>query len=271
MRAATSAKVCARALRAVPPHLIWHIRQYCPWALFRDHVAWRVRLPLLAKVSGLAVSRRDEIFVTEWDTHGVHVFSATGTWLRHWGTYGGAPGQFCYPAGIAVTDADQVVVADRYNNRVQVFDPDGRFVRAWQPFGGYKFPVDLAVVGEDALAVTDGFDCVFVFRLSDGAFLRQLLGCNRLILALHATPQRTGVILVLSDGLQSWGLDGRLEWVWPKHSTTERPDAYASTSAKVLEVLRGVRSTTCASLTALAVAPCGRVIGVGAGELVALD
>jgi hypothetical protein len=52
-----------------------------------------------------------------------------GHWLKSWGTYGTAPGQFDTLHSIAVDSKDQVYVADRGNRRIQVFDTDGKLLK----------------------------------------------------------------------------------------------------------------------------------------------
>ena len=52
-----------------------------------------------------------------------------GTWLKSWGSFGKAPGQFDTLHSIAVDASDQVYVADRGNRRIQVFDTEGKLLR----------------------------------------------------------------------------------------------------------------------------------------------
>src|SRR5262249_24896201 len=52
-------------------------------------------------------------------------FTATGTWIKNWGSSGGLPGQFRRPYGIDLDVDNNVYVADSTNHRIQVFSPDG--------------------------------------------------------------------------------------------------------------------------------------------------
>ena len=52
-----------------------------------------------------------------------------GRWLKSWGSYGKAPGQFDTLHSIAVDAQDRVYVADRGNRRIQVFDTEGKLLR----------------------------------------------------------------------------------------------------------------------------------------------
>ncbi len=56
-------------------------------------------------------------------------FSASGKYLKEWGSYGNKPGQFMIPHGITIDRNYTLYVADRQNNRVQAFDTSGRFLR----------------------------------------------------------------------------------------------------------------------------------------------
>jgi peptidylamidoglycolate lyase len=55
-------------------------------------------------------------------------FSASGKYLKEWGSYGNKPGQFIIPHGIAIDKNYTLYVADRQNNRVQAFDTSGKFL-----------------------------------------------------------------------------------------------------------------------------------------------
>jgi peptidylamidoglycolate lyase len=56
-------------------------------------------------------------------------FSATGKYIKAWGTFGIKPGQFIIPHGIAIDQNNIIYVADRQNNRIQLFDTTGNFIK----------------------------------------------------------------------------------------------------------------------------------------------
>lgn len=56
-------------------------------------------------------------------------FSASGKFIKAWGTYGNQPGSFIIPHGIAIDSKQTLYVADRQNNRIQLFDTTGRFIK----------------------------------------------------------------------------------------------------------------------------------------------
>ena len=55
-----------------------------------------------------------------------------GRWLKSWGSYGAAPGQFNVLHSIAIDASDRVYVADRGNRRIQVFDTEGGLLKIIQ-------------------------------------------------------------------------------------------------------------------------------------------
>lgn len=57
-------------------------------------------------------------------------FSAAGTFIKSWGSFGSKQGEFNIPHGITIDNKNNVYVADRQNNRIQVFDTAGTFLKA---------------------------------------------------------------------------------------------------------------------------------------------
>ena len=53
---------------------------------------------------GIAISRKGEVVVIEWDGHRISVLSPDGKKLRFFGTHGSGQGQFENPRGVAVDD-----------------------------------------------------------------------------------------------------------------------------------------------------------------------
>jgi NHL repeat. len=63
--------------------------------------------------------------------HRIQRFSATGTFLGTWGSYGSGNGQFERPKGLAIAPDGTVYAADTNNARIQRFSANGAFLSAW--------------------------------------------------------------------------------------------------------------------------------------------
>jgi len=108
---------------------------------------------------GVAVGPTGHIFVADFFNQRVQELTATGEFVRQWGTTGEKgyifAGGFNYPIDVAVAADGTLFVADGYNDRVQVFGPDGDFVRKWggpfginirgDHFGWFRVPTGIAV------------------------------------------------------------------------------------------------------------------------------
>ena len=78
--------------------------------------------------TGLAVNNK-RLFVADYDSHKILVYSEDGEVQYSFGSEGSQPGEFICPDQICIAQDGLVYVSDCYNNRVQVFQQDGRFVR----------------------------------------------------------------------------------------------------------------------------------------------
>jgi streptogramin lyase len=77
-----------------------------------------------------ATDAAGDIFVADYNNDRVAEFSASGTWIRNWGSRGTGPGMFNRPYGVALDRAGDVYVADSgNNNRIQEFTNTGTFIR----------------------------------------------------------------------------------------------------------------------------------------------
>ncbi len=84
----------------------------------------------------IAFARSGDFYVTDgYGNARVVKFSRGGKFLKAWGSYGTAPGQFNTPHSIAIDSRGLLYVSDRENNRIQIFDGDGNFLRQWRHLG----------------------------------------------------------------------------------------------------------------------------------------
>jgi sugar lactone lactonase YvrE len=61
-------------------------------------------------------------------------FSKDGKFIKSWGKWGAAPGDFKTPHALAFDSRGRLLVADRGNMRVQIFDQDGKLLDSWKQF-----------------------------------------------------------------------------------------------------------------------------------------
>ena len=107
---------------------------------------------------GVALDSAGDVYVsTDRDT--IDVYTATGAYIRSWGSLGRAPGEFWDPRGLAVDGAGNVYVADCQNNRVQKFTGGGALLQIWgglgTSLGQFNCPSGVAVDGGGNLYVAD--------------------------------------------------------------------------------------------------------------------
>jgi DNA-binding beta-propeller fold protein YncE len=61
-------------------------------------------------------------------------FDRNGKFIKTWGTFGSAPGQFKTPHALVIDSRGRLLVADRGNVRIQIFDQEGAFITEWKQF-----------------------------------------------------------------------------------------------------------------------------------------
>ena len=73
-----------------------------------------------------------DLWVTDWEDNRVAEFSAAGTLMNTYGSYGSEAGQLNRPWGIAINQkTNNVYVSDWANNRIEEFSSSGAFVKAF--------------------------------------------------------------------------------------------------------------------------------------------
>ncbi|MEZ5316177.1 MAG: peptidyl-alpha-hydroxyglycine alpha-amidating lyase family protein [Vicinamibacterales bacterium] len=100
------------------------------------------------------------IYVAEGHSSGstaharISKFDRTGKFLKAWGSFGTAPGQFDQPHGLAWDSQGRLFIADRGNNRIQIFDREGNLLDVgWQQYSrlsGIWIDADDTLYGADS-------------------------------------------------------------------------------------------------------------------------
>ena len=98
-------------------------------------------------------------YVAEYRNHRVSKFNSSETFVKSWGSYGSANGNFTYPWGVAIDSNDNVFVSDVYGHRVQKFDVNGTFDRKIGSFGSGNgelyYPYGIGIDSDDRLYVAE--------------------------------------------------------------------------------------------------------------------
>lgn len=78
---------------------------------------------LFGPILGMAVNSVGHLFVADWNSESVHVFSDAGGLIGIVGSRGEGPGEFERASGIAIGRDDTVFVWDGQNDRLSAFEP----------------------------------------------------------------------------------------------------------------------------------------------------
>src|SRR5438105_2699106 len=103
--------------------------QECPYAsasIIGPRAEGVLRFP-----EAVAVDGAGNVYVADQLSYVVQKFTAGGTFVTEWGSYGGGHGQFGPIGGIGTDPAGNVYVVDSSHNRIQKFDPNGTFLTSW--------------------------------------------------------------------------------------------------------------------------------------------
>lgn len=152
----------------------------CPYAgvsVIGQRAEGMLRFP-----EAVAVDTQGNVYVADQLSFVVQKFTAAGTFLTEWGSYGGGHGQFGPIGGLATDAAGDVYVVDSSHNRIEKFDPGGTFITSWGHRGGalgqFNFGSSLnytqppgggiAVAGTHVYVADSGNDRIERFNLDGG-------------------------------------------------------------------------------------------------------
>jgi RHS repeat-associated protein len=130
----------------------------------------------LSHPCGVAVDPHGNVWVANSYANNIEKYSASGTLLATYGTYGTGHGEYHEPVGIAINQSTgNVYIADQNNNRVQELNERGEWVRTWGSEGSengqFHEAENVAIGASGHVFVTDwGNDRVQVFE-ENGAYL----------------------------------------------------------------------------------------------------
>lgn len=79
----------------------------------------------------LEIAADGSVYVLDPGNGRVQHFTATGSYIRHWGTPDSGSGQFYRATGVATAPDGTLFVADSGNHRIQHLTADGRFLGTW--------------------------------------------------------------------------------------------------------------------------------------------
>ncbi|KPK63000.1 hypothetical protein AMJ83_08990 [candidate division WOR_3 bacterium SM23_42] len=105
-----------------------------------EHVA---EIPIPGRPFDVCFDSDNNLYITDFDSSKVYVFSPQDSLMQKFGTVGRAYGEIYQPMGIEVLDAkapynfykdDYVVITDNYGTRISKFSRHGRFIGSVQNF-----------------------------------------------------------------------------------------------------------------------------------------
>ena len=147
-------------------------------ATFLKTLAGAPAFPAAMYPSGLSWDAHDNrLVVADTGNNRIDVFSATGTELFSFGSYGTANGQFNTPREVAVDGASNIYVVDTANNRIQAFNSSGTWVWTVGTSGGCSSCLNTPIginydTVDNVLLVADtGHSLIKAFSPTNGAWI----------------------------------------------------------------------------------------------------
>lgn len=99
----------------------------------------------------MAIAPNGDVFVTDgYGNRRIVHLDKDGNYIKNWGEYGSAPGQFVLPHAIVMNGDGTLFVADRNSGRIQTFNTDGKVLDVWS---NLIMPWGLSLNGDGSLWV----------------------------------------------------------------------------------------------------------------------
>lgn len=150
------------------PNIVPPINQFGTWGNGNSEIN---------EPSGVAISKDNEIYISDRLNHRIKVVSLDGKWVRDFGGYGHEPGKLSQPAGVSMTSKGDIIVADSGNDRIQIFKNNGILVNAWGKHGAgageFNAPEGVAY-SEGKVYVADTQNNRIQIFTESGEFLRTI-------------------------------------------------------------------------------------------------
>ena len=164
-----SVKVNGEHIRGSPFEVQVKPRQFRPVLSFGEQ--------LLKNPWGVAVNEQNEIAISDYENHKIHVFNSDGTQIISFCGKGAKLAEFNRPSGIAFHD-NNIFVADQGNNRVQKLSRQGEYLSHFRESGSLDHqlscPCGLSFDRDGNLIVADlGNKIIKIFSLH-GRFLGKI-------------------------------------------------------------------------------------------------
>jgi hypothetical protein len=158
-----------------------------------------------SEILAIAADTSGRVFIADWASRDVRIFSRTGTFVRLLGPTGSGPGEFRTPMAISVAPDGAVFVLDVGLSRVSEFDAALRFVRTVSISPPIRNPTRIAV-SRDRIFITGALPSrsltasIHAFSRRDGAYLRSFGSFPPAPTLEHSYLVGAGTISLSSDG-----------------------------------------------------------------------
>lgn len=162
------------------------------------------------KPSGIAISSKNHVAVTNLETHNVLLFTDQRKFSTKFGWKGSGDNHFMFPQFVTFNHKDYIIVSDSGNDCIKVFDSIGNFKRKFGESGSasgcLSMPMGIAVDDRNNIIVADAGNFRVEIFTSKGQHIRTLVKDTDLISTdvkpLNVAVTKGNNIAVLYSGPQ---------------------------------------------------------------------